>query len=333
MTVGKKNLFIIAGAIAVVVMVAVVGFLLYGEIGTFNEVSGKLDLSKQQLERPYHSNPFPSPENVEREKANVDALNTWFKNLTDDLRKGEMRVPEKNPGTLLKFMQETQKDLIKDAKSHGTALPGGNFLFGFQRYDMGAIPAPTHVPRLTEQLTVIDMISRMLFESGAKELIQVTRREFEEPANQPGHGRQFLSQVAPSASKTPAVKPSEKLYETDHFSFEFKAKEMAIIEFLNRLSKHGVFIAVTSLEIEREGLDVLPAPTSDLDAKALGSPKKTEEQAEQKAPEADAAKPVLVRAKLFPDRDDRQVCGPPLEKPMNVKVELDVYRFPQQDQS
>jgi hypothetical protein len=65
-----------------------------------------------------------------------------------------------------------------------------------------------------------------------------------------------------------------------------------------------------------DDFDNIPAGGKDVKA-ASGTP------ADEKKTEKVEQKPVTEQLQ----REDRVVCGPELEKPMNIKIELDVYRF------
>lgn len=114
--------------------------------------------------------------------------------------------------------------------------------------------------------------------------------------------------VDKDAVKTAGLIGKDDLLAKLHFIFEFKAKESSVLNILDRLAAHKMFVVVSSLQFEKMGMDVKKHKKPiDRDREKL-----TEEA---RGPEE------------IPSRLERLLSGPALEKPMNVTIEMDVYRF------
>lgn len=328
----KTNIFVMVGAAVVAVLVAVVAFLLYGEIDRFNTVKGEVDSAVKTLRNFYRNKPFPSAANVELERKNVDVIGQWMRTLTDDLRKDDVKVVQVSPAILLTVLSEAKKALVKEAEKQGTTLPAG-FEFGFEKYAQGLMPSPTDVTRLNEQLLIVQSLCMVLFEEGATALTRVTREEFEQQSAPAGAAgaltpRQLALQKLQGQQK---VAGDKGLYTKQSFTLEFRAKEKSVVNILNRIAKLGAFAVVTFLDIQSEGTGVKPSPTGtaeDAGAVRTGAggvnPSAAKVEVKGKKTEGgDTAIPEIV----FPPRDERIVSGPTLEQPLKVRMDVSVYKF------
>ncbi len=301
----KKIIAAAVGTVAVLVLAAT-GFLLYRGIIQLHAVQQNLSVAAQQLDGIYGKNPFPSPGNAKIEKENADLGRKALLSMQELFRKDQVLPDnEKSPSAFISTLGERKKKLTEMA---GDAVPDpAKFSFGFGRYfeGGGALPAPDNVPRLTQQLLMIDEICRALFQSKIDLLTSVTREEFEG-----GTGRAAVAADDPlrNAGKMGQEALSARL----HFVFEFSAREKALIGVLNRLASHPLFIVVTSLDVAKEQPDVQmpvkPAPGEEVDSKEV--PPQVGQVAVTNAP--------TTRAML---------SGPMLEKPMKVRLAVDVYWF------
>lgn len=317
----KKNMLLaVVGCIAAA-LIGMVGFILFKGVSQLNKTKEKLEHSKTVLNGFYRKDPFPSEENVVQEKENVQILNNWFSELMRSLREGQIESEEKSPSVFMGFIGDKKNKLLELGRMGGTVLPE-NFAFGFDRYfaENSALPAPGDVPRLTQQLIIVEKLCKVFFEERTKEISRVVREEFEDatgPSDYRRKSRHRSSQrhEPPTVqNKNTGIIGEDSLYAKQHLIFEFKAKENTVLNILNRLANHEMFIVVSLLQFEKEKPDVFP-PQSRVEDKPEGS---FGQNSDEKSPE---------RSKDVPSRRDRMVCGKELEWPMRVKLELDVYTF------
>lgn len=325
----------------------VVGILLLGAVAMLGVGVGRLAISKNQRGKLkddwrqfYQRNPFPSRENVLKEKENNKTIELWFSELMTALRKHQIEPEKKSPSMFKGLLDEKRNEMLGLARKAGVACPD-KFSFGFGRYlASGNLPAPENVPILTQQLLITEDLLRLCVESNnVKEIVSIERDEFDAGAGESGtraRGRRGAAVEAPPAAMVPSVpiaRPGEitgdALSGKLHFVFEFKAKESVVWEVLNRLARHGMIVVVTSVQFDNEGVDIvkLGGPEGE------GAEKKSEAEAET-APRKTAAKSGPATGEKagggetkFPTREERKVCGLSKSLPMRVKIEMDVYRF------
>jgi hypothetical protein len=363
----KAKLLLMAIVVVLLVVIGLSGFLLFKGIRQFASAEVKLKRSVSMLRNYYVRNPFPSTANVDKEVENVRVVEEWYGKLLGALKGGEIAPQQKTPSTFMTLLSNTKNALVAQARPNqpsGTALPK-DFAFGFDRYmAIGSLPAPADVPRLTQQLMITEQICRILFEERARGLLAIRRDEFEDVAAPPQEGAapsarpltrlpvtpeaagEGVGQPKPDEVKQAGILKEGALYARMHFSVSFKATEKELLGILNRLSRHDMFAVVSSLRMDKAENDVAavksaPAgPAADVESPRATSPsaEKTSARARRSPGRAAAAPapevasgsepaPAEEKAKATGTRLERLVCGPAMEKPMTVKMELDVYRF------
>jgi len=305
----KKNILIISGGLAAVLMVMLSGFLLYRGKIQLQEADERLEESKNALVDLHKSNPFPSRDNVETEKRNVAELRSSFGKLMTELREGEVQpIANITPSTFMDLLYAKRSEMIDQAKQSGTILPA-NFAFGFDRYcdKDSKLPPPDELPLLSQQLIVVETLSDIIFREKAKEIIKITKDDVDVKSGQAG------------VVNVSADKKQRQLFSKLHFVIDFKAKESALLGILNNISTSKMFMVISCIKLEKDGPDVLDA----------AKPKSHEEN-EPKL--ADLAPPrgtgVVTRtAAMAVSREDRMACGVSIEKPMKVRLTVDAYKF------
>jgi hypothetical protein len=343
----KKSALIISVVFALMLLAA--AFLLVRGIMQFNDSEAKLDVAKKRLKGLYDEKPFPSQQNVGRINENVNLLNEWYQKLTVALRKGQIDPMQKSPSTFMSLLQTNE---LRKANVSGKVV-GDNFGFGFERYyTSSALPEPNDVPRLTQQLMIVEKLCAVIFAEKIDKLISITREEFEEGAVPEGAGGQSPASgmgrgirgggtrsAGPATAvrlvnKSAGLMGEEDLFAKFHFIIEFKGRESVLWGVLNKFAAHEMFIVVTGVTVAKEGSDV-----TDIKAKTTSSAATAEAPpavpgaavvpATQVAgvPVSAVEKPALLKSTEKPSRAERIVCGPEMEKAMTMKIELDVYRF------
>ena len=317
----KKKILMVSGILVLVVVVGVPTMLLFNGISRFSTAGDDLAMSVKALRGFYEKNPFPSRDNIKLERKNVEALEQWFEQLLIALSQGQIDEVQSTPSRFMTQYSQLRNDLVKRA---GSALPE-DFVFALGHYSEGALPAPADVPRLTQQLLIIAEIAETLIASNVKLILSVEREEFESgtaksverqesgrrrPGERPRPGP--APGGTPGPRGTPSASRDQRLFSKQHFSVEFKAKEAAVREVLNRLAAHEMFIVVTALEISKTAPDlkISGEPSGDEKADGTVAPVVTTDEEGRPLP-----------------RQQRLVSGPVLEMPLLVRVDFDVYTF------
>jgi len=340
------KIIIISGCALGAVLFMGAGFMLYKGITGFNESRSNLDNLKIQLEQHYKAKIFPSQENVKIELDNSKQADEWFNSLISMLSKGNIVRNERSPSLFITAGNKVRSSLKAKARKAGTVLPDSksSFAFGFERYTGtdGALPKSEDVPRLIEQLVIINKISTILFQNGIKEMSSVKRDVFESTgalasegaAEDNGNNRRRRnarngrdrrhSQAAGGGSANVSqvgIISGDSHYAKMHFVFDFRAKEKALLDILNAFSTSKMFIVVTSVSLSKATPELVPKIaeplTPDSDAIiGLGNRRQKKE------------KEAVAPPRLGPNYP---VCGIKLEIPMDIHLELDVYKFKEAD--
>ena len=293
---GKKKIIFISAILSAVLILLSAAFLLVGGI---RKLSGaKEDLVKliNAWKVYYKKNPFPSRENIAIEKENEDLLQNKYEELITKLKKGEIPLTkDKRPSLFMTTLGNGRNKMVKLAGENGVTIPE-EFSFGFERYFKdGVPPAPADVPRLTQQLAIIESICSILFEEKIKEINNVWREVFE---NSTANSREELVQSEQGDADKPK-EHKEEIVTKQHFIFEFSAKENSLVRILNRLADHEMISVVASVTLSSIKENLMDAPMLSASLKEVD-----------------------------PDPwRDRIVCGIETEKPMIVEMGIDVYAF------
>jgi hypothetical protein len=319
----KRSVLLIAAGSVVVILFVLACVLLWTGWSKFRRSSSSLESSMATLERLYRRDPFPSAQNVQAERRNVEELGAAYNELLAKLREGQVESDEQSPPRVLSRFIDTKQTLLERARSLGIGRPD-DYNFGFHQMGRGDVPQAVDkstLPRLSEQIEIVRELTAALLDAKITDLRGVGREEFEKPADAstagaaPVTSRRSRGGAAGPAglnlnTENPAagLLPDGALYGTWHFAFDFTAKEAALLDVLNRLARHRLFVVVTRLEVVGEDQTALAALRR-------STREKVEKESKDAAPEGE----VLPR-------EMRIVYGQ--ETPLAVRMEVDVYRFP-----
>ncbi len=306
MMANRKKIVAISICIGAGLAAVLVAILLWREVHSFRQTRRDLEESEARLERLYRMTPFPSSENVDRERENLEMLSEWFETLLQELRKGRIEPATVTAPRFSHMYFEKRERLRSLADEAGVQLAGREaFAFGFDRYADGVVPEAEHVPRLLRQLLIVEKIAELLVQEKVESIETLARPQFE-VADAPRRARGSRPRGAEPQPVEMPTREEGRLYETTRITLSFTATEPALIRFLNRIKEHETFMAVANLELESVGEDVsrpdVPGPTT------------LEERRK-------------IPLQNHPVRTDRRVTGRPHENFINVQMELDVYRF------
>lgn len=316
---GSKNIIFVVGSAVFALALAVVGVLLTRSMSQLKGTQAELENRLADLKGFYRKPVFPSPGNVTKEEENMQLLTRLLREILAVASAGQAPSEERTPATFMNLLEEQKNRLTADAAAARTVLPA-DFTFGFDRYFAAgsALPAFDDVPRLSQQLAMVNDLCMILFEEKASELLAIERDEFEAA----GGGRSGPSRRPPGrlcvrsgdALALAGALGEDDLFARLHFVLEFKAREKAVMAILNRLARTAVVVGVT---LTKEVPDIKPVRLP----------------GEERAPADEEAGPVSAR--LSPaatnlasvPRQARLVSGAGVEAPMRVALEMDVYRF------
>jgi hypothetical protein len=343
----------LAGAVVGALLFLVVAFLLVRSIQSYNEGNQTYRSERSTLEKYLTKAPFPSEENVELEVSNAEQIDDWFDDVITRLMGGNIQSKgQRSPSKFVAVYGAMQSALNQYARKQNVVVDD-SFTYGFDFYSgTGALPAPDDVPRLIDQLTMVTRLSRVLFDARIKQLLVIKRPVFEAAAKasaSPGSGatatrpsrsqrsarpsrssrsrRSSSSRAKPAATVSSAARDvARELFKTERFVITFKARESALMEALNSLATIREFVIVHSVTLSKPLPPLVPevnAPSSGGAASATG-----DDQLDMLGLRGDPGTGGAPNDEALASKDAvRYVSGVPLEIPLDVTLELDVYTF------
>ena len=354
MNTNKKIVLAAAGGVLLLVFVFA-AIMLFRGIRQFGVAEENLATARSQLDGFYKRKPFPSRENVGTTKSNVELMEGWMRDIVDVAKRKQVEPDAtKSPSVFINMLAKVRNSLQSKAKQTGLVIDP-KFGFGFDRYVKGEPATTDFVPRLIQQLMIVNGICNVLIDEKAKGIEAIEREQFDgvrgtavrasrggrtrtsrgSARSSRGAARSPASSIMRRASLIAPVTPDamtggftdDSLDSSLKFVFTFSAKQESLLQILNRLARHEMFIVVTSVDIESQE----PASV----AGSAGSEKKTgRTQAPTLLPHGfgvtAADSPKVEKKPAFvstPSRQERVVLGGKLEQPVKVRMELEVYRF------
>lgn len=363
----KIKIIVIGASVLVVSLLIFAGYKLYVGVTAFSEAEKTLQTSITRLNRYYAAKPFPSKDNIDKEAANLKTLNDWFYTLVEGIRKGQIQDnQEKRPSKFIDMLSEKQNEIKMLANNaRPTVALLDDFALGFERYSAGDLPDPQYVPRLTQQLIIMDTLCRILIDSGVQEIIKVQRETIE--LSETGVSAKYARTDKQSGKKTTkssladefkgnsvniaagTIQPGE-LFTKFSFRYLIKIDETSLVTLLNRIAASPLFAVTTGILIQKDENDVvLPEGKSDAEdtihgKKAKGAvssgktaadilaglssePSAVDVASNPEPSETKVADETLEQPVKRLSRKQRMVSGGPFEKPIDVLIDIDVYRF------
>ena len=315
----KLLISVVAGLLALLLVGAatlmVRGFL------QLREVDATLQSASETLTSLYAQNPFPSGGNLRLERENIKNIGAELMGLQLAMAAGQVEPAAQSPAKCITQFWETRNALLARAGSAIKVDKG--FDFGFGRHMKGDLPSIQDVPRITQQLKIVESLCGILYAAKISALTGISRQEFESdaaPVVVPGRpvaapvkaGSEMATKNVVEA--TAGVVQPGQLYGRWRFVFQFTARESALLNVLNGLSRSPVFVVVNRMEVKGD--------------EKVFDRKEAEAVAAKSAenPDGTGAKEAVV-----PPRDARVVCG--RDALLAVKLELDVYQFAKPQES
>ena len=328
--------------------------MLVRSILQYREQEQAFNRLRSRLTQLYRAEVFPSEENVTLERENREQLEGWFEDLLAELGKENISRDDRSPSQFIGRLERTRNTLRQQADRDRIRLPeaGTNFAFGFERYaGTGLLPSPDDVPRLTEQLIIATRLTRILYDSEITSLRAIQRDVFEETTTpeQPREPTVTRRGAAPAprrgpdtrqpvrAARQPGIRGEGDMFATYRFTLEFDAREEALARFLNALASTPMYTVVRTVRLRKEVPEMVVTSTAAATAT-------TERRAGVDAdvaflfggeepvgtPTDPSAEPALGAALVG---TSRPVSGIEMETPMQVRLEVDVYKFRSVDET
>lgn len=272
----------------------VTALLLLGALGglivaqrQYSRQARVLDAATTRLQQLYRREVFPAAANVRIEGENLKDIVDQYNELNELLRAGQVDLQPMEAAKFMQLLEHSLRQQYSRLQKAGIKFPE-KYTFGFDKYAGGQLPAAGDVPRLVQQLKIIEALCAVLQDSGITELEAIERESFEQAS--------AGSRRAPPSPAPPSSAGLADLASSQRFKITFKARESAMLEMLNLLSGHPMFMVVTRIEI-----------TNPHQAYRAGGP-------------AAAVDPAST-----PAAQERQVILG--REVLDIKLDLDVYQF------
>ncbi len=308
---------LICGVLMAVVCLGA-GWFLFSEMMAKNAAAEARNQNYDELQRIYSAKVFPSRENTERLKEDQQALEKWLITASNLVHKSDLQIEAKTPAVFKQTLQSTVRALSAHPGAINGKIVSSGFNFGFDKYlgESDSLPSKENVDRLSQQLTIIDMICKELYTANILALERITRDAFDEqqvsadqPKQEDQSSRRRRRRDDPDGAKASVANVSNagENFSKQRFTFEFQARPAAFIQALNRLAAMDLFVVVAEAEFRKTGDPLV------------------DKRASKKKGGAAEGEGVTDPAKLT--HVERIVTGPELEPPVRVKLDLDVFSF------
>jgi hypothetical protein len=336
----------IAGGLVGVVLLSV-GYSTIGSVSAASDSAEKLEKMQRDYSRVFKTaDPFPNEENKEILEKNLEQAREWEKKLLTIIREGEYKPESKqtNPGYFSNKRQEMIERLTTTAPKgpDGKSVAVEGLTFGFDKYKDGAPASKNNVPRLMEQLTLIDGLVQLLYDAEIDRLKAVRREEFEDTASEGVADEEATTrrssrrssrggrsnQTATNSGGSVAIEPFEEGVvpaERQRFEFVFDARQDSLMKVLNAIGTMEPYTIVSKLSFTKAGEDYRPPVDEKKEEKRTSRRNRTDELSET------TQTPIIVNVRP-PSRTSRLVSGKLREAPVTVSMTVDVFKFKMDEQ-
>jgi hypothetical protein len=219
-----------------------------------NELKQMLEAYEQLIKR----QPYPDEKNLALLSSNIIEMAHQFNNLNDELRSGDMKSRQMSNTEFMRLLEHKLSILRSTMERKGIKLPE-KYAFGFEKYAGGQLPPAEEVPRLMQQLIMIEKMCLLLTEANIKELLSVSREVFESGIEtvsaKRGRGRGVNASQPPEEPPTQQSRGSTSLYTNETFKVAFRCTETSLLNFINKLAITPTFIRIKTVEVQNTKKD------------------------------------------------------------------------------
>ncbi len=320
----RKNMPLLIGMGAVLLLVVLLGYVLINVRGSYEESHMALNQAQRRLNDLSSRPVFPSAGNVQALREQQEIFEDYLDGLFAFMREGQRPMDAPDRDRFRQLLEQTLNRLVQNARAKNITLPP-DFAFGFQRYVAGNPPADGELGRLADQLRSVAILCQILYDAGIGELVSVERTVFERDAmaapppveeefvRRRGRGRE--EPEAPVVDTTALVRDPDGLFTRERYVLTYRAQDATQWTVLERLSRGSPFVVVTKVDITNSSRPAVVPPRTEAAAPGAGA-----------APGGPAAaqRPGAARETEILPRELRVVAGQ--EMPL-VRLEVDVYQF------
>lgn len=239
----KNNLQLVIGGAVALALLAGAGYYFYSRFAAEKEVESELASARDNLNMLLTQNPFPDEENIVRVKADQKRVQEFLRQAEQYFRPMQSE-PVSNSADFAAYLQRTLYRLERAAKEASVTLPT-NFAFGFNAQKQLLQVDTNSLSLLTIQLSDIDTLCGLLFQSRVYELMGVKRAAVStnDQAALTEYPQDYLSSRQVSTNET--VRAMASPYE---LTFRCSSPELAgVLEAVAR-APHGILVKAVRVE-------------------------------------------------------------------------------------
>ena len=327
--------------VVMLVLLAAGGYFLISSAAAAREAREQRDAAYSRLQALYQSNPFPDDANTERMNQHVLLLGQMRATMTNALAQRDVPLPELSPSRFIQNLQRTLRDrLLPQAPivEGGRVVPD-DFTFGFERYLVANAPMPAEadVPRLAQQLTIVENLVGEVYAAQVVALRSIEREVFEESvgdrsATDTRRSRRRSGRGDTGGAAATSSAPASDLYRSQRFTLVVEGRQASIGTLLNRLACMPMFVVSHDVEMRKKADDLRPPPSAEQGAAASATaqqPVSLFAQPQAASPATPAAgSPAAAEAEISelpPSR--RLVSGREIDPVIEARIMLDVFNF------
>jgi hypothetical protein len=313
--------------VAMFALLAAGGYALVRRTAAAREARGQRDAAFTRLVAIFQANPFPDAANADRMNSQVQRLGQMRAAMTNTLAQRDVPLPELSPSRFIQDLQTALRDRLQARAPivEGSRVIPEGFAFGFDRY-LGAnapMPAEADVPRLAQQLVMVENLVNEVYASQVSALRGIEREVFEA--------------AAATAPEPEAARPRNRaragasaFYRSQRFRMVVEGRQSTIGDLLNRFAAMPMFVVVQDVEMRKQGEDLRPPQAAAPGAPVPGAPGTSVFGSPEAARSTDSAGEAAAPAEapvsdLPPSR--RLVSGREIDPLIEARIELDVFNF------
>ncbi len=263
MKIKKYMPFIVSGSVAVV-LVAVGSVLLLRYQSRYADIRRDLTAAEGDIRQLVNRDPFPSEDNVQVLRQNLDDISVQLENVQEWMTEGQIDFQEvRAPNDFMIKLASNLRNLRDNANERGVQIPA-DFYFSFRRYAEGDMPSMRHVPRLARQLQMIVVVCELLFDGRIDAINSIERQEFDVASRDRSadedhmevRGRGAVRGATPqTAARTRDTsheegRKPEAGYAWEEFDINFTVREPAFWNIMHTLSTTNLLVSVKDVSFE-----------------------------------------------------------------------------------
>lgn len=334
----ERPQMILAASAAVAVCIA--GYFGYDAMNVSAEAAAKREEAEQlkgDVERVYSEKVFPSKDNIDRLKSEYSVIDSLRSDVTNELGKlVKEEIENLSPSQFIDSLRKLKAKWVKDAPVvEGEKCVAADFAFGFEKYVTGDLPEEANVPRLGQQMLIVNTLVNELYGAKVTKITSLVREGFDGGASQVKaaddeeqggrrnrRNRKNKQQNEETVQKSGAGVTSvrHRLFTAQHFTVGFNARQAALVDVLNRLAKAKIFAIVTDISVKKGGTGDVRIPVEPA--------KKDDGASRGRRAKGQEAEGAVVEAEFSElPAGSRLMSGPDLDPLLEVVLELDVYNF------